>query len=200
MENLPMKIHAFVLAVTAVFLTSCDKTPGAGGKEIFTGLRLVHYGLEFPRSREALENCKKTGNTACLENLQHARRAKQQLFAGSHRQALGLTLETIRQHCGMPETGGDNLCPGATTALGFFGSGDDDEKILSFLSGSRKIILQKIFEMNQEWLYVRKDKSIWKIWVNSSSLDENTRRKVIHVLQAEKPEHLAIDILNDRFE
>jgi hypothetical protein len=196
MDNLPMKISGLLFVIASVFLTSCNKTPSSHIEEIFNGLRLVHYALEFPRSRESLDKCKKYNNERCLNNFEQAKLAMHQLLNAKHQEALMLTLDTVTEHCGMPEIGIDNLCPGATTALAFFNSENDDKKLLSFLSESTDVALQNIFKMNLEWLYVRKDKSIWSKWVNRSRLNDDTKQMLVNVLWSKNPEHLVTDALH----
>jgi hypothetical protein len=193
-ETLPMKRLCFLI-VTLVFLAADHFVTRDLNNKIFFALNLVHSALDFPATPEHLENCIKCNDWRCLRILGEARQAKKQLFSVSHQDALALTLGAIDDYCSIPEADHGIRCAGAVTALGFFTSKGDDEKIVSFFSKSREVVLRNIFMMDAEWLSVRSDKSIWEKWVNSSSLDNDTKRQLINLLQAKKPEHLSIDIL-----
>lgn len=192
-----MRVLLIMLLISFSGLTACDNLFESNrNKTIFNNLRLIHYALDFPRSDESLERCKKYHDKACLENFALAKSAKRQLFSVSHQEALTLTLHTIEKECAMPEIDIENLCPGAITAIGFFLSEEDDKKLIAFLTNTEGLVVQRVFDMNGEWLYFRKNKSIWKNWVNNSSLDAGTKRGIINILNAKPPTERTLDILS----
>jgi len=167
-------------------------------KNVYKDLRLVHYALEFPRSKEGLQNCKKYKNEQCLNNLSRARAAKQQLFKKTSQYAFELTLNTISTDCALESNSRDKYCPGAISALGFFTSDTEDEKIRQLLSSMTKETLAHVFKMNKEWFIARVDREIWKEWVKSTVLDEYTKRGLMYLLNnGPQGEELALDLLNE---
>lgn len=187
-----------VIVAISCLLMACDhdfENPSEQDFLIFSKIRLIRTGLEYPYTLEHLAQCKAIGDKRCLQVFNIVRTAKQTLFAIDREQALQLTLNTILKRCGDGTIGEDSVCGGAATALYFFSTPDEDRIIQNFFTGAPLPILDRVVGLDNAWLLNRADKQMWRNWVNTLEINADLRHVILFTLDTEKPSGLSIDVL-----
>jgi hypothetical protein len=196
-----LSIRRFLI-VCILGVLICGRTPAwgqAAGDErleaIFSGLRLIHFGLEFPYTEEALENCRNVKDETCLATYDRAKSAKVALLRRPREEALQLTLATIAAACDRAELDVESPCPGAVTALYFFSTPPDDRTIQAFLSSAPLSTVNQTLEQDTTWLRNRADKRSWRDWLDRTALSSDQKRQIGSALEQRRPIGQTIDEL-----
>mgnify|MGYP001546099915 CR=1 FL=1 len=166
---------------------------------IFSGLALVHHGLEFPPSVGILNLCKKNNDDQCLSVYNRAVAGKNMLLTMPHNSALKLTLNTIEKYC--PEkayiNSKDAMCEGAFTSLFYFNSNEDDNEIIAFLKKQDMHTQELMVRLANayDWPYNRANKSKWIDFFNSLSFISNIQKTYYQELFETKKIDFKINLL-----
>ena len=166
---------------------------------IFSGLALVHHGLEFPPSAGILNLCKSNNDEQCLSAYNRAVVGKNMLLTMPHKSALKLTLNTIKKYC--PEkayiNSKDAMCEGAFTSLFYFNSNEDDNEIIAFLK-KQDIHTQELMVRlanAYDWPYNRANKSKWINFFNSLTFLSSIQKTYYQELFETKKTDFKINLL-----
>jgi hypothetical protein len=136
------------------------------GSAIFEDLSLIEVALEFPVSAEQVAHCAREDSNEC-QNYQRAVRAKAALL-NRGTEALDFTLEVIQRSCkaSLPSHGNKDKdwsrCIGGLTALYFFSSQDEDEKVLDFFKKNPSLLRLAVSELDFAWFHNRFHQERWR--------------------------------------
>jgi hypothetical protein len=133
---------------------------------VFEELALVSVALEFPTSAEEIISCARKDTSEC-RNYHRVVRAKASLL-NQGPAALDATVEVIRLDCMGSLPNRDtrsrawNRCIGGLTALYFFSSPEQDEKVLEFFEKNPVLLCFAVAEQDFAWLHNRVHRERWR--------------------------------------
>lgn len=136
------------------------------GPAVFEDLALVSVALEFPTSAEEITSCARKDTREC-RNYHRAVRAKASLLSQGPA-ALEVTVEVIRHDCMESLPNRDtrsrawNRCIGGLTALYFFSSPEQDEKVLEFFAKNPVLLGFARAEHDFAWFHNRFHQERWR--------------------------------------
>jgi len=136
------------------------------GPAVFEDLSVVEVALEFPASADQATRCSQEDTIEC-RNYQRAVRAKASLLRRGPA-AIDFTLETIQRSCkaSLPSRGNRDKdwsrCIGALTALHFFSSQDQDEKVLDVFEKDPVLLPLAASEHDFAWFHNRFHQERWR--------------------------------------
>lgn len=136
------------------------------GPAVFEDLSLIEVALEFPVSEEQVAQCSREDTNEC-RNYQRAVRAKASLLNRGPA-AIDFTLEVIQRSCkaSLPSRGNRDKdwsrCIGGLTALYFFSSQDQDEKVLDFFEKDPVLLRLAASERDFAWFHNRFHQERWR--------------------------------------
>jgi hypothetical protein len=170
-------LHVYL---TGILLCSCKQRLNP---EVFEDLALVEGALEFPGSIEEVSHCARKDTHEC-RNYARAVRAKESILSRGPA-AMDATLETIRLNCelSLPRRAIRDepwrRCIGGLTALYFFTSPAQDEKVLEFFEKNPVLLHMAVQEHDFAWLHNRVHQERWRKLLDSSRStgDAGTQRK-----------------------
>ena len=118
--------------------------PGCGSRDglddAYERVYLSMFAIDFPPSRAAFSDCERNRVARCLELVERAKEGKRALLSRST--ALDDTLNTIASTCDGDER--MEVCLGAVVSLYFFGSPDEDARILRMFVAADRLVQQKM--------------------------------------------------------
>lgn len=130
----------------------------------------THSAINYPHSKEKLNNCIKNNDATCLSCYKEVKAAKQYLLdqiATHPDKVLTFTLDTIFNYCQKEPAEtfeaiiqDESLCFGAVIAIYFFDQEKHDLIMLDRIKDAPPKVLDKVFG-NFEWLYNRPSPQRW---------------------------------------
>jgi hypothetical protein len=189
MDHLSMMARSLALAVLLATASACNQR-----QSVFANLGMIVGGRDFPHTTDALADCQKAGDEACLKTFGIVKEAKAALFSHSPQQALAMTLQALKENCqsAAAEFQVDMSCMGAISALNFFSSPGEDQAIRGLLSELPVPILEKILLSEGSWLARRQDKAPWHQWAASVPLPDEAKQIFLARLESDPKQHSTI--------
>lgn len=145
-----------------LLLCSCLQS----GSQVFEDLSLVEVALEFPATAQQVARCSRENTHEC-QNYERAVRAKKSLLSQGPA-ALDASLEIIQRSCKPSRPGHDtpdknwSRCIGGLTALYFFSSREQDEKLLAFFEKHPVLLRLAAEERDFAWFHNRFHQERWR--------------------------------------
>jgi hypothetical protein len=160
----------FVLFSISLAVTSCsNKTSESSDKhlsdgEFVTTFFLVTNAKEFP-SLTNLEFCRNNIEAPCHKLLRRVIQAKERLQQIPHDKALLLVLQQLNQYCkpdALLSVDKEAKCSGPFTAIYYFNSLKDEERIIDSLTAMDDQLLMDMLRVRRSWFFNRSEKKLWE--------------------------------------
>ncbi len=125
----------------------------------------MEVALEFPTSAQQVTQCSRADTQEC-RNYERAARAKESLLSQGPA-AIDSSLEIIQRNCksSLPSRSNRDKnwsrCVGGLTALYFFSSRDQDEKVLDFFEKNPVLLRLAVEERDFAWFHNRFHQERW---------------------------------------
>lgn len=191
----------FWIAIFITVLIACDSQSKntettEGSHDLFNQLAVVETGLDFPRSMDKLENCRRIQDDPCLRTYDSFSKARANLLRMHTNEALKLTLKHLGEFCiKEPPDHVKYICTGTLVALNYFTEDQEDKEIRQFLSqlpkGIQENVLAQSVAMTVSWLASRTDNKVWLFWFESENVDNmvkaNATRRLNSSEQISRP-------------
>jgi hypothetical protein len=152
-------------------------------KTAFERLYLAKGGLEYPHSKEALDNCTQHNDKACLDAFNQVNHAKDVIASSADIKTLETTLDIIEATClSSDEETAPFICYGGIMSLYYYNAPDQDTLIMNRMERYPKTIRNMIFNNEFYWYLNRPDPNKWIRFLESADIHWDDRPQKMYTL------------------
>jgi len=179
-------------------LPACEKKIEHSRYEhIYRGLSKARSTLDYPKSKEHLDTCKKKNLQPCMELVNDVLKAKNELLKIPHDQALDDILNTIAAKCDaqQPYEIIRDVCGGAAAAFYYFNTDADDLKILSTIKDYPDDVIENVFDTIHSWYFNRTSNDDWIDFITTSKIEFNKKVNLVSFFTGQQMEPSGLMLL-----
>ena len=186
---IPVLLRPIIFALFLILSFSCNAINSEQKNlefilpKSFEQIYLAKFGLDFPKTVDALNRCIQYNDKQCLKAYNKVTEGKKTIQSVSSSHALETTLNIIEKAClSKDENLANFTCYGGIISLYFYSSSEQDAKILERIKIYPKKIKNMIFDNEFYWFYNRPNKDAWINAVSTMNVDWENDTYKQHIL------------------